>query len=73
MTVEHPLPTATGQQWPCGPECHHAQPMTGTYGEWLWCNQPQIGGRVVREGHDCPRFQAALSTEPISPLPYHRA
>jgi hypothetical protein len=47
--------------------------MTGTYGEWLWCNQPQIGGRVVREGHDCPRFQAALSTEPISPLPYHRA
>jgi hypothetical protein len=43
-------------QWPCGPECRHAQVMPGRFGEWHWCTHPQSDRHVARAGLDCPNY-----------------
>jgi hypothetical protein len=72
MPAEISPVAAQWQQWPCGPECEFARPMTGTYGEWLWCNNPQLGGHAAPAGRDCPNYHAASSTAPSPPLLFKR-
>lgn len=70
MPAASPRLPGSFQHWPCGPECRHAQPLAGTFGEWLWCQNPDRGGRPVREGHECIHYQATTSTEPVAPLAF---
>jgi hypothetical protein len=68
MSAENQPVPVSWQQWPCGPECRHAQPMTGTYGEWLWCNHPQIGASVARAGLECIYYEdSTFRSAPTAP------
>ena len=71
MPPELPPRPAHWQQWPCGPECRCARPVTGTYGEWVWCDHPQRGGRLVREGRDCLHYEAGDGAAERDPLHLH--
>ena len=46
--------------------------MTGTYGEWLWCQHPQLGAHATPSSQDCPYYRAATTTEPSPPLLFKR-
>ncbi len=72
MPAEFSSASVPWQQWPCGPECGFARPMTGTYGEWLWCNNPQLGGHAAHANHDCPYYRARAAAEPGPALEFKR-
>jgi hypothetical protein len=72
MPAEISPVAAQWQQWPCGPECAFARPMTNTYGEWLWCQHPQLGGHAAHAGHDCPYYRATAAAEPGPTLVFKR-
>jgi hypothetical protein len=56
MIADLPSSAGAGMIWPCGPECRHARALAGTYGEWLWCDDPKAGGCIVRAGHECAYY-----------------
>ena len=67
MIAELRPAAGTGVIWPCGPECRHGRPLTGNYGDWLWCDHPVAGGGIVHAVHECAHYDPTPKPPPTPP------
>ena len=67
MIAELRPAAGTGVIWPCGPECRHGRPLTGKYGDWLWCDHPVVGGSIVHARHECAYYDPTPKPPPTPP------
>ena len=58
MSAAPTAPATPSVRMPCGPDCAYARVLPGSYGEWIWCEHPLVGGRLMREGIECGSFQS---------------
>lgn len=68
MPDEPHQPPGPIERWPCGLDCQYATALAGTYGDWIWCTHPKVGGRLMRDGLECAYFRAQGEPAPLPPV-----